>query len=62
VIPVNKDNSFHVIELMANNLGSIPPNTAFMLILAGKERYELRLTSDFSVNAQINIQYKNTDK
>jgi len=61
-IPVDKNNSFHEIELMANNLGSIPPNTAFMLILAGKERYELRLTSDFSVNAQINIQYKNTDK
>jgi hypothetical protein len=60
-IPVNKKDNFHAIELMANNLGSIPPNTAYMLILAGKERYELRLTSDFSVNAQVNIKFK-TDK
>jgi hypothetical protein len=62
IIPVNKNNSFHTIELMANNLGSIPPNTAYMLILAGKERYELRLSSDFSVNAQLNIKYKDDIK
>ncbi|MGG9961060.1 hypothetical protein [Ferruginibacter sp. SUN106] len=61
-IPLNKNSSFHNIELMANNLGSIPPNTAYMLILAGKERYELRLASDFSVNAQINIKYKDEIK
>ncbi|MGC4102665.1 hypothetical protein [Ferruginibacter sp.] len=58
VIPLDKNNRLHAIELMANNLGSIPPNTAYMLILAGKERYELRLSSDFSVNAQVNIQFK----
>jgi len=62
LIPVNKKDNFHAIELMANNLGSIPPNTAFMLILAGKERYELRLTSDFSVNAQVNIKFKTENK
>ncbi|GAB2822733.1 hypothetical protein [Ferruginibacter profundus] len=61
-IPLNKNTGFHNIELMANNLGSIPPNTAYMLILAGKERYELRLSSDFSVNAQLNIQYKDDTK
>jgi len=57
-IAINKKDSLHNIELMANNLGSIPPNTAYMLILAGKERYELHLSSDFSVNAQVNIKFK----
>ena len=62
IIPVNKNNPLHAIELMANNLGTIPPNTAYMLILAGKERYELRAASDFSVNAQVNIKFKEVNK
>lgn len=43
------------IELMANNLGSIPPNTANLVIWAGKQRFELRLSSDYTRNAVIDI-------
>lgn len=57
IIPVSKD-SVQSVELMANNLGSIPPNTAYLTIWAGKEKYELRVSSDYTVNARIDIRYK----
>jgi hypothetical protein len=57
-LAVSKTNRPNIIELMANNLGSIPPNTALLLIFAGKERHELRVSSDYSTNAQVNITYR----
>lgn len=51
-------NNTHTIELVAENLGSIPPNTAYMLIIAGSERYEIKASSDLTSNAKIIIQYK----
>jgi hypothetical protein len=57
-IPLADKNMVYSIELMANNLGSIPPNTAYLTIWAGKEKYELRVSSDYTVNAKINIIYK----
>lgn len=56
-LPVAKDGQ-HSVELFANNLGSIPPNTALIIIMAGKKRYELRASYDLETNAQIIIQYK----
>lgn len=45
------------IIMQAENLGSIPPNTAFMLIQAGKNRYEVRLKSSFEKHAVVIISY-----
>jgi hypothetical protein len=56
-LAVNKSDVVNTIELMANNLGSIPPNTALLLIFAGKERHELRVSSDYSTNARIDIKH-----
>lgn len=56
-VAVNKTGGANSIELMANNLGSIPPNTALMIILCGNKRYELRVSADFNENAKINIQF-----
>jgi|GEM_PF-1488117 len=53
-LPAN--NAKHVIELMAENEGSIPPNTAYMLVLAGNERVEVKASSDKRSNAAIVIQ------
>lgn len=58
VIPIDRTTEITSIELMANNLGSIPPNTAYLTIYAGKEKYELRSSSDFEVNARIDIRAK----
>jgi hypothetical protein len=57
-LPVSKDGQPHSIELFANNLGTIPPNTALIIINTGKERHELRASYDLQTNAKIIIQYK----
>ncbi len=61
ILPINTKDSIHRIELMANNLGTIPPNTAYLTIWAGRDKYELRVSSDYSVNARIDIRYKKKD-
>lgn len=60
-IPLADKNAVYSIELMANNLGSIPPNTAYLTIWAGREKYELRVSSDYTVNARIDVLYKPED-
>jgi hypothetical protein len=46
-------------ELMmyAENLGSIPPNTALMVITSGKKRYELRVASSEQKSAVVKFVY-----
>lgn len=43
------------ITMFADNLGSIPPNTALMLVSDGKKRYEVRLSSNLQKNATVLI-------
>lgn len=43
------------ITMFADNLGSIPPNTALMLVYDGKKRYEVRMTSNLQKNATVLI-------
>lgn len=45
------------ILMQAENLGSIPPNTALMIIECGKRRYEVRLSSSYEKHAVIVITY-----
>ncbi len=44
--------------MVGENLGSIPPNTALMIINAGGKRYQLYLTSDEKKNALVRFIYK----
>lgn len=46
------------ISMFADNLGSIPPNTALMLLYDGKNRYEVRLASTLQTNGTIRIRRK----
>lgn len=46
------------LTMFADNLGSIPPNTALMIIDDGKKRYEARLTSNLEKNATVRIKRK----
>ncbi len=48
------------ILMQAENLGSIPPNTALMIVECGKRRYEVRLTSSYEKHAVIVITYDPT--
>jgi hypothetical protein len=51
-------NSHHEFVMVANNLGTIAPNTALMVITTGGKRYELFVSSDEKKNAKVVIDYK----
>ena len=46
------------IIMVGENLGSIPPNTALMIIKAGDKRYQLYLTADEKKNAMVRFIYE----
>ena len=47
--------------MVGENQGSIPPNTALMIIKAGEKRYQLLLTSDDKKNAMVRFIYEKTE-
>ena len=48
----------HELIMVANNLGSIPPNTSLMVITANNKRYEVFISSSEQKNAKIVIDLK----
>lgn len=58
LIRMDLDNTFQEVEMIAENLGSIPPNTALLIITAGKKRYELFLTSTDQKSAKVRFLYE----
>jgi len=52
-IGVNPSQPHHEITLVAENLGSIPPNTALMIITTPGNRYELFISSSEQKNARV---------
>lgn len=61
-IQVNLQQTFHEVEMIANNLGTIPPNTALLIITAGEKRYRLFLTSTEAKSAMIRFVYEDPGK
>ncbi|MDF2187369.1 hypothetical protein [Paraflavitalea sp. CAU 1676] len=47
--------------MVAENLGSIPPNTSFMVAIVGKKRYEARLHADENSSALIRLIKQDTE-
>ncbi len=56
ILPI--DTSVHEISMFAENLGSIPPNTALCIIYAGEERFEMSMASTYIKNATIRFRKK----
>jgi len=54
-IKVDKQHPHHELVMVANNLGSIPPNTSLMVITANEKRYEVFISSSKQKNAKILI-------
>jgi hypothetical protein len=52
-LPVDKDAEHNELVMYAENLGSIPPNTALMVVTDGTKRYEVRITSDLQKSGVI---------
>ncbi len=49
--------NIHELVIVAENLGEIPPNTALMVITAGRKRYEVFLSSTEKRNAKVVIEF-----
>ena len=60
IIPLDldEDTNRHEITLFAENVGSIPPNTALIIVTAGDKRYELRSSETLDTNAVLVFEYK----
>ncbi|MEO6583892.1 MAG: hypothetical protein ABIO05_06185, partial [Ferruginibacter sp.] len=52
---VDKDVPMNELIMFAENLGSIPPNTALMIVTDGTRRYEVRITSDLQKSGVIHF-------
>ncbi len=57
-IQIDSTKAVNEISMFAENLGLIPPNTALLVINDGKNRYDLRLSSNLEKNAVIRIKRK----
>ncbi|MEO6914862.1 MAG: hypothetical protein ABI151_03715 [Chitinophagaceae bacterium] len=51
---------FQEVEMIAENLGSIPPNTALLVITAAGKRYELFLTASDTKTARVRFVWEKT--
>ncbi len=45
-LSLDEDARENIVTMYAENLGTIPPNTALMIVTDGDQRYEVRITSD----------------
>jgi hypothetical protein len=52
-IDIDKSNPHHELVMVANNLGSIPPNTSLMIVNTGTQRYEVFILSNEQKNAKV---------
>jgi hypothetical protein len=57
-IKIDKQHPFHELVMVANNLGSIPPNTSLMIVTANDQRYEVFISSTEQKNARVIIKLK----
>jgi hypothetical protein len=56
-IKIDQQTPFQEIEMIAENLGSIVPNTALLIITAGKKKYQLFLSSTEQKSAKVRFVY-----
>jgi hypothetical protein len=61
-VQIDLNTTFHEVEMVAENLGSIPPNTAILIINAGKARHQLVLNSTDTKSAKVRFVYDPKDK
>ena len=52
-VTLDKNVKENIVTMYADNLGTIPPNTAVMIVTDGTKRYEVRLESDLKKSASV---------
>ncbi|MCR6720802.1 MAG: hypothetical protein NVV59_11025 [Chitinophagaceae bacterium] len=55
---MSEDKPEQQLTMVAENLGRIPPNTSLMIVEAGKQRFEVRITSTEQKNAIVKFRYE----
>jgi hypothetical protein len=58
---MDEDNSEQELIMVAENLGSIPPNTSVMIVEAGEQRFRVSITSTEQKNAVVRFTYRKPD-
>lgn len=57
-LKLDEDNPEHVLIMVAENLGRIPPNTSLMIVQDGDKRYQVSITSTEQKNAMVRFRYQ----
>ncbi|GAO45659.1 hypothetical protein [Flavihumibacter petaseus] len=57
-IELDDDNNYQELVMVAENLGDIPPNTSLMVVKAGNQQFEARITSTEQKNAVVIFKYE----
>jgi hypothetical protein len=60
-LKMDAGNPDHVLVMVAENLGRIPPNTSLMVVHDGDKRYEVRITSTEQKNAMVRFRYQKSN-
>lgn len=57
-LKMDDENPDHELVMVAENLGRIPPNTSLMVVEAGDQRFDVRITSTEQKNALVRFKYQ----
>ena len=57
-VKIDLQNTFQEVEMVAENEGSIPPNTALLIVTAGTKKYELFMSSTEEKSARVRFIYE----
>ena len=52
-LSIDKNAPENIVTMYADNLGTIPPNTALMIVTDGNKRYEVRIESDIEKSGSV---------
>jgi hypothetical protein len=61
-LDMDDEDVVHELVMVAENLGRIPPNTSLMIVEAGDQRFDVRITSTAQKNALVRFRYEKTRK
>jgi hypothetical protein len=57
-LKMDESNPDHVLVMVAENMGRIPPNTSLMIVQDGDKRYSVSITSTEQKNAMVRFRYQ----
>lgn len=57
-LKLDETNPDHVLVMVAENMGRMPPNTSLMIVQDGDKRYEVSITSTEQKNAMVRFRYE----